>query len=351
MRPRPPRIPDFAFYAYWLLLPTAIAFGALPSTPSSSGPGWLLVEFVPWTTWLLATPMLLSLTRARRTTRLHQGLLRHALVLFGLHTVFVGVLLIAVALVHLPSDLYSPHHPGRAWVAVLPINVFAYAAWVGMASKVAADQRTAVLDGELARAQLSALQAQLEPHFLFNTLNTLVALIRGGDSAVAIEAVELLAELLRDVLQQSETHQGPLEHELDMLERYLELQRLRFTDRLRVTWSIEPEVKDAVVPRLILQPLVENAIRQGMARDLEGSLEVQIRAQRTGSQLELTIVDNAGGLRPDCSRRQDGIGLRNTRARLRRLYGEGAALALDNVADGLRARITLPWVRAKRASE
>ena len=180
------------------------------------------------------------------------------------------------------------------------------------------DVRAAKLEAQLANAQLSMLKMQLQPHFLFNTLHAVSALIRENPGK-AEEMLEGLGELLRMTLEQQVTQEVPLKTELDFIGRYLNLEQIRFADSLQVTVTAEPETLDALVPSMILQPLVENALRHGIAKRARGGM-LGIRAARIGERLRLTVEDNGPGSL-DLAQRKEGIGLTNTRARLQQLYG------------------------------
>lgn len=202
--------------------------------------------------------------------------------------------------------------------------------------------RTAELEAQLARARLDTLRMQLNPHFLFNTLNTISSLIHDHPDE-ADRMVVRLSELLRLSLDRLDQAEVPLTRELALLERYLEIERVRFEDRLTVTTQIESGLGMARVPCLILQPLVENAVRHGIeARESGGQLT--IRARRVDGSLELSVADNGPGILGVTSVPQrEGVGLSNTRARLRHLYGDRQSLELLAVpGGGLEVRITMP---------
>jgi two-component sensor histidine kinase len=185
------------------------------------------------------------------------------------------------------------------------------------------------LEARLARAQLQSLRLQLHPHFLFNTLNTINALI-GTDRQAAERVISGLSELLRMSLSSASEQEVTLAKELELLAHYIEIQQIRFQDRLTVSFRIDPEARYALVPNLMLQPLVENAIRHGIApRAAPG--HVVVTAVRRGDRLELSVVD-------------DGVGLGNTRARLLSLYGSDHRFEAGGVASGgFSVRIEIPY--------
>jgi two-component system, LytTR family, sensor kinase len=202
------------------------------------------------------------------------------------------------------------------------------------------------LETQLVRADLQALKMQLQPHFLFNALHTIGALVRTGDRDTAIRVLAGLGDLLRRVLDGGTRQEVPLEQELEFVRAYLAIEKVRFRDRLVVSIDAPDEVRDAEVPHLILQPLVENAIRHGIAPHLDAG-RLEVRARRAGTRLDLTVRDDGPGL-PDASAPASagGIGLANARARLERLYGADFDLTIGNAAGGgLEARVSLPFRR------
>jgi hypothetical protein len=183
---------------------------------------------------------------------------------------------------------------------------------------------------DLAQAQLRALQAQLNPHFLFNALNSVVTLI-GRDPALAQRTVVRLADLLRATLRAGDTQELPLAQELEVTRRYLDIEQVRFADRLTVQWDIAHDV-DAVVPAFALQPLVENALVHGIAQLARPGV-LRISASRDQGDVVLRVSDNGPGPFAKSRSNGAGVGLNNLRARLDRLYGDAASLVL-HTADG-----------------
>lgn len=201
----------------------------------------------------------------------------------------------------------------------------------------------AQLQGQLARAQLQALRMQLNPHFLFNAMNSISMLVRGGRNAEAVKMLAGLGDLLRTVLEEERPHEVPLRDELQFLERYLEIEQIR-AGRLQVRMAVAPDTLDARVPNLILQPLVENAIQHGIARSSTASL-VEIGARRENGSLLLSVRDDGPGMGEDG---REGVGLRNTRARLARMYGDAQELELGNADEGgALVTIRMPYVHGE----
>jgi len=208
----------------------------------------------------------------------------------------------------------------------------------------------AQLETRLVEAQLQALQRQLHPHFLFNTLNTISGLIR-TDAAAADVMIDQLGDLLRMTLHTSSTQEVALKDELDVLQKYLEIEQTRFGHRLRVTMNIEPETLDAQVPNLLLQPLVENAIRHGIAPNARPGW-IAIDAEQTGSQLTIQIRDSGDGLPPDrLMALNRGVGLENTRARLEHLYPAAYQFAFSNLERGFCVTVRIPFQVEQVADE
>jgi signal transduction histidine kinase len=202
------------------------------------------------------------------------------------------------------------------------------------------------LRGELAQAQLQALRMQVNPHFLFNTLNAIAVLVRGGETAKAGRTLRLLSDLLRSSFKGADVQMVPLREEIDLVERYLEIEQVRFSDRLRVEIDVDPAASEVPVPYLLLQPLVENAVRHGIAPHAEAGA-VRVTAAPVpgggGDQIELTVADSGPGFPstdPEVLGEDDGVGLSNTRRRLQTLYGDRHTFELGTAAEG-GARVTL----------
>src|SRR5262245_41264566 len=204
--------------------------------------------------------------------------------------------------------------------------------------------RASRLEAQLAQAQLEMLRMQLQPHFLFNTLHSISALMH-TDVKAADRILALLGDLLRDSLDKVGAQEVTLKQELDFVDRYLEIERTRFRDRLSVKMLVDPEAWDVRVPNLVLQPLVENAIRHGISRRA-GTGHLVITATRMGSRLLVSVADDGPGVPTEgmVSSRGGGLGLTNTQARLRQIYGDEATLELRSRAEGrgVEARIEIP---------
>jgi LytS/YehU family sensor histidine kinase len=201
------------------------------------------------------------------------------------------------------------------------------------------------LKAQLVRAQLSALKMQLQPHFLFNTLNAIMVLVRQQRGRQAEEMLARLSDLLRCVLEDVEAQQIPLRRELEYLRLYLSIEQVRFQDRLGIEISADDTALDAAVPHMSLQPIVENAVRHGIGQ-VSSAGTIRISASHTDETLTIRIADDGPGLRPADLSGGRGIGLANTRSRLQQLYGDAASLRVENGDRGVVATITMPYCEA-----
>jgi sensor histidine kinase YesM len=247
------------------------------------------------------------------------------------------------------------------WVLVMKqltyrsiIDAILYWGFVGVTHAIRASREareraeaTVRLEAGLAEARLAALRAQLDPHILFNTLNAVSALALRGEREGVVQALSTLSELLRATLGGAPTQEIALADELSLLGRYLEIQQLRFSDRLQVVHDVDAAALDAAVPAMLLQPLVENAVQHGVAAR-PGPMRIDIRAERRDGTVRLEVRDTGPGFgrasagTPNGTR--EGIGLGNTRERLAQLYGASQSLECRD-ADGAGAivAVTLPY--------
>jgi two-component system, LytTR family, sensor kinase len=200
----------------------------------------------------------------------------------------------------------------------------------------------AQLNEQLAQAQLSALRRQIEPHFLFNALNSIAGLIRENKSGEAIAMLVCLSDFLRHTLSESNRQEVPLSEELEFVEQYLAAQKVRFAERLQLSVDVPMELRDAAIPNLILQPLVENAIKHGIAKRMEGG-SVRIAAISLDNRLRISVSNDGPSLAPDWEIASTGVGITNVRARLKALYGDAASLALHTLSlGGVEVALTVP---------
>ncbi|NIJ74305.1 MULTISPECIES: sensor histidine kinase [unclassified Xanthomonas] len=198
----------------------------------------------------------------------------------------------------------------------------------------------------LAEAQLAQLQGQLRPHFLFNALNT-VSSVMHSDVERADRLLAALGDLLRTSLGTIENEMTPLSAELRTLERYADIMRERFRDRVTLTWQVDPTLLDASVPALLLQPLLENAFKHAVEPTLV-PVAIAVSARHAGGSLEIVVHNSCSALPASAPGTQDGVGLRTCRARLGILYGAAASLIVRNEGDGVAARVSIPLAEPRR---
>jgi signal transduction histidine kinase len=317
-----------------------------------------LTEAITWLPWVLATPFVIRL--ARRYPILPRASVRGALLhLAGLTIISLAAEAWAAAL-QVAFNPWAKRHPPQFWdtwstnLIYQALNcLVAYALILTITylvdSRDNAARRTteaARLSEELSKAQLAALRRQIEPHFMFNTLNSIAALVRDNCNAAAINMIVGLSEFLRRASEDAHRPQVSLAEEVEYLQRYVDIQKVRFGDRLRVTIDIPPDLLAAQVPGLLLQPLVENAIKHGVGLRVAGGA-VRVAAARCERQLRISVYNDGdvSDSRPDSA--GAGVGLANLRARLQILYGEAAELRLDRVGrQGTDVVATLPFVEA-----
>jgi two-component system LytT family sensor kinase len=205
---------------------------------------------------------------------------------------------------------------------------------------------TARLNELLSKAQLDALRRQIEPHFLFNTLNAVAGLVREGRNDAAVGMIAGLSDFLRRVLQGSTEQQVPLGEEMEFAQKYLDIQKVRFADRLQLSVDVPRELYPAQVPSLILQPMVENAVKHGIAKRAQGGA-IRIAASRSDGMLTLRVSNDGPSLPVDWETARPGIGMSNVRTRLQSLYGDAFELSMRNQdAGGVEVSVSLPFAVA-----
>jgi sensor histidine kinase YesM len=206
-------------------------------------------------------------------------------------------------------------------------------------------QRTeaARLNEQLSKAQLNALRQQIEPHFLFNTLNAISGLVREERNEAAVGMIAGLSDLLRHTLKDSKTQEIPLEEELQFLQKYLDIQKIRFADRLQLSVDIDKEFFSARVPSFILQPIVENAVKHGIAARANGGV-IRITAIRSNGLLTFRVYNDGPSLPAGWEKNQSGVGISNVRNRLQSLYGNAFDLTIRNQAHGgVEVSVSMPF--------
>jgi len=311
-------------------------------------------SFAMWYAWIPATPLIFALHRAlpldsRSWPKALPAHLALASVIFLFQS--WAILLVGRLTGHLPATRSLLM---RMTDLVVNQYVFDLLTYAGLLAAVIGldfakryrdrDLRASQLQAQLASARLDALRAQLQPHFLFNALNSVAMLIRRERKQEALDFVVGFGELLRYVLDESGTKDVPLADEIHFLQRYLQIEQVRHRDRLIVDIQVTPEAERALVPNLILQPLVENALRHAVGTSSTPTT-LNVHATRVGNRLHVEVVDDGGGLPAGFSIEESaGVGLRNTRDRLREIFGDAATFAIaPGSSSGVRATIELPY--------
>jgi two-component system LytT family sensor kinase len=314
-----------------------------------------------WYLWALFVPLVAAasmrfpLTRERwlASGAMHLGIavlvtLVHAMLEIGVQH--------ALGIRHSSFGIFTMTSLSRAFWQ-LPYDLLAYAAILGMVIALDSSRRyregqlaAAAVSAELAEARLQALRTQLNPHFLFNAMNSIAMLVRKQENARAVTMIAGLSDLLRYVLEERPPDEVRLREELAFLNRYLAVEQERFSDRLDLSIRADPALLDAYVPNLVLQPLVENAIKHGMARRT-ASGRLVISAERLNGNLTLRVEDDGPGPGAAGPDPVGGLGLRNVRARLQQLYGAEHRLTLEPGREGgAVATVTLPFHLAPLAA-
>ena len=345
--------------ALWLVPGLLVALQTLAVEGGDRPRVLVPLALVPWLLWALATPAIVA--TARRVP-FDRGVARAVAAHLALGLPLVLAMTTATAWAYHATGAMPGRSFQEVWMlyagARMVVLLFIYAGVVGVVEYAATRRRAAgeaeratrlaaeaqALEGHLARAQLDALRLQLDPHVLFNTLNTIAGLVRSDQPDRAVRMIARVADLLRFTLDRSTAAEAPLADELEHVGLYLDVERVRFGDRLHVVLDVDPAVGAALVPSLVVQPLVENAVRHGLAPRPDGGT-VWVSARRVDNRLVVAVEDDGVGLAEVCPvEASSGIGLRNTRERLRRLYGVGGSLELDGrPGGGTRAVLTVPY--------
>ncbi|HEY7160690.1 MAG TPA: sensor histidine kinase [Acidobacteriota bacterium] len=353
---------SFAFWTFFGLANFVLSYFRHPA----SLPWWedLFFQLLFWYLHIPALPLVYWLWKRFPVTAPHR------IRAFFLHCVFSITFVLAFAVLRVYFDAIHPLHImgtdptapflQRYFAVMGGITIMFFDYWALLGAVLALDYyqkfrerekeaaelqlRTLQLETSLAKAQVQALRMQLNPHFLFNTLHSISGLVREDNKALAIKMIAGLGDLLRQSLQVN-SQEVTLRQELDFLEKYLEIEQLRFQDRLNVKMMIDPDTVKATVPCLILQPLVENALRHGISKSAKASL-IEIRATKENGNLILQVYDDGPGF-PAQIKPLNGnsIGLANTQARLKNLYQDSFRFQLQNAEDGgALATISIPFI-------
>ena len=339
----------FGFWTLFSFLSANQIYFEMRHTPGMNHSWWRIAfwQLLVWYVWGFLTPVILSL--GRRVPGERELWLRGLLVHLPVSLIFCFIHVAAATYLKMliqPFDVWSDTRPFLLQYQSELRNFFLFdffVYWAILGVGYAFDYReryrereslASQLKAQLAQAQLESLKMQLHPHFLFNTLHTIAGLVRSNERQSAVNMIAGLSDLLRHALENADEQEVPLRDEVKFTELYLDIQKVRFSDRLTVQVEIAPETLDALVPNLMLQPLVENAIRHGISlNDAAGT--IVISSKRVNGMLHISVCDDGPGLQSGWRMEEsEGIGLANTRERLKHLYGTEHRFDLRNGAGG-----------------
>ncbi len=319
-------------------------------------PFWQILswQMVSGYVWFAVSPLILYL--ARRFP-FESGRLKTSVPVHLVAGVVIALAVLAIGAFLLTQMGYPPNRVFASFFEAyqyflfinLHLAILIYWAVVGIRSAYSYYQKyrerelaTSQLEARLAQSRLQVLKMQLHPHFLFNTLNAISELVHRNPDA-ADHMLTDLSDLLRMSFENLEVQEVSLKQELEFLRKYLEIEQMRFNDRLRVDMDIAPDTLDASVPNMILQPLVENAIKHGISPKAEGGL-IEISAIRSNGHLQISVSDDGVGVKNSNEDPQEGVGLSNTRRRLKHLYGDGHRFEFETAGrQGVRISLELPF--------
>ncbi len=316
-----------------------------------------ITSLLSWLPWALATPLVLRLGR-----RYAQWRNRNT---WGAHAGFcatIGMVYAAwvAALEKTLNPWANPAGPGsfmHLWWWKFYSGLLSYLILYGVLvlvsymlqsqERLARQQtETARLNEQLLKAQLNALRRQIEPHFLFNALNAVAGLVREKRNDAAVNMIAGLSDFLRRAVEDSDRQQVPLAEELEFTQKYLDIEKARFADRLQVSVDVPDDLFPAQVPSLILQPMVENAVKHGIAKRVQGGA-IRIAARRCNGRIMLTVSNDGPALPAGWEQTRIGVGISNVRTRLQSLYGNQFDLSLSNEdGGGVKASVSIPFSSA-----
>jgi signal transduction histidine kinase len=339
------------FYAALIALPY-LTNHPMPGTGLNSWVGALVIGVLVGFVWLVLTGLVIATTKRYSFKRGHsvKPAIAHfaQLILFAMVTAGAfGVAAFIVAggtptgfeeIVWASGELAVIVYPGIAFVTFILDS---------SARTQAAELQLAHAHALAAEAKLHALRAQLQPHFLFNALNTVAMAVRRADRQEALAVVLDLSALLRTALKRTGTELVSLSEEVDFIKQYLEIEQIRFRDRLHIEWAIEPDTHDAAVPSMILQPIVENALRHGIGKKVRDA-HLRIRILAMNGRLHIDVEDDGPGFPAEWS---TGFGLTNVQHRLALHFGERSSFEIAGASPGARVRMSFPYTRMNGNAE
>jgi two-component system, LytTR family, sensor kinase len=319
---------------------------------------WVRLFFtllLAWLPWMLATPFVLRLTRRFPPSEWRKA------ATWATHLAACGTIGLAhAAWLAMWEELLNPwaiaggpapfreHWPHKFYAGLLSYVVL-YGIVVLVGHIIASREQlarhqteTARLNEQLLKAQLSALRRQIEPHFLFNTLNAIAGLVREKKNDAAVSMIVGLSDFLRRVVQDSDRQQVPLGEELEFTQKYLDIQKMRLAERLQFSMDVPTELLGARVPSLILQPMVENAVKHGISQRVQGGA-IRISVAQHNGTLTMRVYNDGPSLPAGWEKNETGIGIANVRTRLASLYGDAFELRLQNQRLGVEATVSVPY--------
>jgi len=314
-----------------------------------------LTQFVEWLPWALATPFILRLGRRFPPVQLKplSTWLRHIAACIAMGVAYAAWSAALDRALNPFAEMSGPgtfpqifrhtFYNGLLSTFVLYATVLLVSYLLDSRERLARQQTEAArLNEQLVTAQLSSLRRQIEPHFLFNTLNSIAGLVREKRNDAAVTMIVGLSDFMRRVLEDSNRQQVPLEEELEFTRKYLEIQKVRFVERLQCTVNVPGELLPAQVPMLILQPIVENAIKHGIAKRDQGGV-IRILASRSNGMLTLSVYNDGPALSAN-GQPHSGIGISNMRTRLHSLYGDNFIFNMQNQSPGgVEVSVSVPF--------
>ena len=304
---------------------------------------------IRWTLWALFTPVVFYLAKRYPvlSKKWYQYIFIHLFVVFSFNIIqtFGKIYYMNVLFkLGLPLNFFSflKYYVNYIFINIITYLIFTglYYLWDYYKKFRERELKAYKLEAQLSEARLEVLKMQLHPHFLFNTLHAISALIP-NDQEAADKMVSRLSDLLRLTLENSDLQEIPLKEELEFLEIYLDIEKIRFHDRLKVNIDVHDEILDVYVPNLMLQPIVENAVRHGISPKSKGGT-IDIYAKRAGSSIIISVCDDGAGLEATSDEFSEGFGLSNTRERLKQLYGDNHSFSIENLTEG-GVRVTLEF--------
>jgi two-component system LytT family sensor kinase len=320
-----------------------------------------LTTMLSWLPWALSTSFVLRLGRRFPPVKLrplvtwaaHLGACAAIGLIFSAWTTWLNMALNPYAYSSAPNPKsfeylwFDKFYNGILTFLILYAAIVTVSYVLESRERLALQQtETARLNELLSKAQLDALRRQIEPHFLFNTLNAVAGLVREGRTDAAVGMIAGLSDFLRRVLQDSTQQQVPLGEEMEFAKKYLDIQKVRFAERLQLSVDVPTELYPAQVPSLILQPMVENAVKHGIAKRAQGGA-IRIAASRCDGMLTLSVCNDGPSLPADWEMTRSGIGMSNVRTRLQSLYGDAFELSMRNQeAGGVEVSVSLPFAIA-----